>query len=185
MSASLTVAIPSIAIPDVDLAWLVRLVNGYATSSREASGEDNSHPDVMTDPGAPDLLRAAQPDLVSTAQRLWQVFAGLTTAERTALLNDMLDESELSPRLNKDGELRWTTSFTGSGPRLLAACTAALLSATRQHGWCRMGICAGDDCLDVYFDETGRGARRYCSATCLNRARVRAYRSRQRAGQTS
>jgi|SRR5450631_2882016 len=141
MSANLAVASASVAIPAVELSWLVRLVNGYAQPAREASGEDSSpYPDVMKDPGAPALSRVAQRDLVSAAQRLWPVFAGLTKAERTARLNDMLDESDLSPRVNKDGELRWTTSFTGSGPLLLAVCTAALLSATQQHGWRRMGI---------------------------------------------
>ena len=58
----------------------------------------------------------------------------------------------------------------------------ALLAATQEHSWLRVGTCAGDDCVDVYVDQDGRGARRYCSATCLNRARVRAYRSRQGTG---
>lgn len=58
----------------------------------------------------------------------------------------------------------------------------ATLWATQEHGWRRLGLCAGDDCQDVYLDEAGRGTRRYCSATCLNRARVRAFRSRRRAG---
>jgi hypothetical protein len=48
------------------------------------------------------------------------------------------------------------------------------MAATRKYGWSRLGICAGDDCLDGYLDEAGRRTRRYCSVTCLSRARVRA-----------
>lgn len=168
--------------PPVLLPWLVRLVNEYAPQARAAAGEGrNPYPDVMTDPQAPRISRVAQKDLISIAQGLWLLFAAATDAERAALLNDLLEDAELSPNVNERGELRWTTRHTSSGPLLLAGCAAALLAATQEHGWDRLGICAGDDCVDVYLDEAGRGTRRYCSATCLNRARVRAYRSRHRA----
>jgi predicted RNA-binding Zn ribbon-like protein len=170
-------------IPSVPLPWLVKLVNEYAQQAREAAGEDHDpYPDVMTDPRAPRISRVAQHDLISIAQRLWLLFATVSEAERADMFNDMLDDAELSPKVNESGELFWMTSRTDSGPLLLAGCAAALLAATQEHNWRRLGICAGDDCVDVYVDEAGRGTRRYCSATCLNRARVRAYRSRQRAG---
>ena len=170
-------------IPPVLLPWLVRLVNQYAPQPREAAGEERDpYPDVMTDPQAPGISRITQQDLMSIAQRLWLLFAAVSEAERAALFNDILNDAELSPMVNERGELRWMTRRTNSGPLLMAGCAAALLAATQEHNWRRLGICAGDDCLDVYLDEAGRGTRRYCSATCLNRARVRAYRSRQRAG---
>ena len=169
-------------ISAVPLPWLVRLVNEYAPQPREAAGEDHDpYPELMTDPRAPRISRVAQPDLISVAHRLWLFFAAVSESERAALFNDMLDDAELSPKVNERAELFWMTSRTDSGPLLLAGCAAALLAATQGHNWRRLGTCAADDCVDVYVDEAGRGARRYCSTTCLNRARVRAYRSRQRA----
>jgi predicted RNA-binding Zn ribbon-like protein len=170
-------------IPSVPLPWLVRLVNGYAPRPREIAGEvHDPYPDVMTESQAPRISRMAQRDLISIADRLWLLFAAVSETERAALFNDLLDDAELSPKVNERGELFWVTIRTGSGPLLLAGCAAALIAVTQEHAWRRLGICAGDDCAGVYVDEAGRGARRYCSATCLNRARVRAYRSRQRAG---
>ena len=169
-------------IPAVQLPWLVRLVNAYAPAPREAAGEDHDpYPDVMTDPPAPHIPGVAQQDLISVAHRLWLVFAAVSAAKRTAAFNEILDDAQLSPKVNERGELFWMTSRTDSEPLLLAGCAATLLAATQEHSWRRVGTCAGDDCVDVYVDQDGRGARRYCSATCLNRARVRAYRSRQRA----
>jgi CGNR zinc finger len=169
-------------IPVVPLPWLVRLVNEYAPQPREASGEDHDpYPDAMTDPLAPRISRVSQADLICVADRLWLFFAAVSESERAALFNDMLHDAALSPQVNEHGELLWTTRHIDSRPLLLAGCAAALLAAAQEHNWRRLGTCAGDDCVDVYIDEAGRGARRYCSATCLNRARVRAYRSRQRA----
>ncbi len=119
-------------------------------------------------------------DLIFIAHRLWLLFAAVGEAERAALLNGLLADAELSPQVNERGELVWVTVRTGSEQLLLAGCVAALMAVTQERSWRPLGICAGDDCVDVYVDEAGRGARRYCSATCLNRARVRAYRARQR-----
>jgi predicted RNA-binding Zn ribbon-like protein len=161
---------------------MVGLVNEYAQPAREAAGEEHEpYPDVMSDLGAPRLPRVARRDLISVAQRLWPLFAAVSGVERAALLNDMLDDAELSPGVGADAELLWRTRRADAGGLLLAGCAAALVAVTQEHGWSRLGMCAGYDCLDVYLDEAGRGTRRYCSATCLNRSRVRAFRYRQRA----
>jgi predicted RNA-binding Zn ribbon-like protein len=169
-------------VPSVAPAWLVGLVNEYAQPAREAAGEDRDpYPAVMDDPMAPRIPRVARRDLIDIAQRLWLLFASESEAERAALFNDLLDDAELSPGVSEDAELIWMTRRTDAGGLLLAGCAAALLGVIGEHGWGRLGVCAGYDCLDVYLDEAGRGTRRYCSATCLNRSRVRAYRYRQRA----
>lgn len=169
-------------VPPVPPPWLVSLVNEYAPQTREAARENHCpYLDVMAGPQAPRMSPVSQKDLISIAHRLWLIFAAESEAQRAALLNDLLDDAELSPQVNERAELCWTTSHTNAGPLLLAGCAAALLVATQEHNWRRLGTCAGDDCVDAYIDAAGRGTRRYCSATCLNRARVRAYRSRQRA----
>lgn len=169
-------------VPVVSPPWLVGLVNEYAQPAREAAGEEGDpYPDVMSDPIAPHLRRVARRDLITVAERLWLLFAAESDVERAALLNDMLDDAQLSPGVDEGAALVWRTRRVDAGGLLLAGCAALLLGVVQELGWDRLGMCAGYDCLDVYLDEAGRGTRRFCSATCLNRSRIRAYRYRQRA----
>ena len=164
----------------VALPWLMQLVNGYGSQPRMVAGEDRDpYPTLANGPGDGDVTTVSRSVLISLADRLWSVFAASDHAERAARLNDLIEEAGLSPRIDEHGAPSWVTS---RGDRLVAACAAAVLEAVREHGWARLGICAGDACVDVYLATSARGQRRYCSSACLNRARVRAYRSRQRAG---
>lgn len=49
-----------------------------------------------------------------------------------------------------------------------------------QHGWQRLGVCAAENCDDVYVDTSRNASRRYCSNTCASRSTVAAYRARQK-----
>jgi predicted RNA-binding Zn ribbon-like protein len=121
-----------------------------------------------------------QRELTAIAERLWPVFGAPTLNARVKHLNGLLLRTSLSPRFGEGGALEWTTRERSLGRRLLAGCTATLLELVNTHGWQRLRTCSADNCQDVYADTRGRGSRRYCSHTCLNRTRVRAYRSRQR-----
>lgn len=163
----------------VALSWLMQLVNGYGSQPRIVAGEDRDpYPTLPNGPGEVDVTTVPRSVLISLADRLWSVFAACDHAERAARLNELLEEAGLAPRIDEHGAPSWVTS---RGDPLLAGCTAAVLEAVRELGWGRLGSCAGDACVDVYLAPSARGQRRYCSSTCLNRARVRAYRSRQRA----
>jgi len=168
-------------VPAVPVPWLVQLINEYAPQPRKAAGEDGDpYPDVMREPDAPRIGTVAEQDLADVARRLWLVFGAANETDRADRFNKLLKAAGLSPQVDQHGDLRWATRHAGRRALLLAACTASLLQAIQAHGWLRLGTCAGDDCLDIYLDRIGRGGRRYCSITCLNRARSRAYRSRQR-----
>jgi len=167
-------------VPAVDLEWLVDLVNGYAPQPRAEAGE--------SDAAYPELDGACQPVIASEvtavskvrlAERLWTVFAA-NVGERVAELNALLHDSALTPEVDLDGRQYWATMHSDPDRRLAAGCTTALLGAVQTHGWDRLGICDGIDCVDIYIDQQGRTKRRYCSTTCLNRARVRQYRARHR-----
>ena len=167
------------SIQPVAASWLIDFVNEFSPRARVAAGEENTpYPDVWKTASAPPRPAASNRDLAIVADRLWQVFAG-TDQKRASSLNALIKTTALSPRTDEEGELRWTTARRSGWERLLAACTATLLTTVTSIGWDRFGICAGDRCQDVYADLDGRGSRRYCSTTCLNRARVRAYRQRQ------
>ena len=60
-----------------------------------------------------------------------------------------------------------------------AALTLRDQLATRDPD--RIGTCTGRRCADAYIDASPAGQRRFCSVTCQNRARVAAWRERQRA----
>jgi predicted RNA-binding Zn ribbon-like protein len=173
---------PMTRVPTVSLPWLVELVNEYAPQPRAAAAEgDDPYPDLSVRPDAPALPRLGTRDLVEVAERLWPVFAAAKRRDGPRRLNTLLAACALSPRLDESGEPCWATKQRDGRALVLAGCTASLLRAVERYGWERLGICAGADCADVYIDLTGRGSRRYCSHGCLNRARVRAYRSRERA----
>jgi CGNR zinc finger len=157
-------------VEPVSVPWLVELINGFAPQARLAAGEqDAPYPDLA----GTDLGRA---DLIDLAARLWPVFGAESDTARAAALNEILELSELAPRVGPSA-VGWTCN---PGCALLSGCAATILDVLAEHEWDRLGTCDGHDCDDVYLAESARGARRYCSHTCLNRARVRAYRSRQR-----
>lgn len=166
------------SVEPVPIPWLLALVNAYAARPRIAAGEEH-----LPYPALPEPVGSAGLDvqeLVGLADQLWPVFGGPTDAERADRLNALLDRSALSPRVDPAGGTGWTSGATGPAAVAMAGCAVALLAAVREHGWTLLGACAGDDCVDVYLATSARGGRRYCSSTCLNRARVRAYRSRHR-----
>lgn len=166
-------------VPDVPITWLVNLVNGYGHRPRAESKEsENPYPDQC---GAPPsfLVDINQADLVDLADRIWDVFGDPDPAGRAAALNSLLTAAKLSPAIDANGDRLWRARHTRDNDLLRAGCTVALLGAVQTNGWHRLGICDGADCVDVYIDERGRTPRRYCSRICLNRARIRAYRSRQ------
>jgi predicted RNA-binding Zn ribbon-like protein len=168
------------AISAVPLPWLVMFVNEYSDQARREAGETRQpYPSLAGGEHPPVTSRLAPGELAAIADSLWDVFAG-AAAERSAVLNRLLRDADLTPGVSPDGRLTWTTGHRGAAQVLAASCAVALLGAVESVGWQRLGTCQGADCADVYIDQAGRVRRRYCSDTCLNRARVRAYRKRQR-----
>ncbi len=166
-------------VPEIALPWLVQLVNAYASGPRAVRRQDAApFPDLP--PGQPDVaLAASEHDRVVLADTLWTWFSDLQPADRAAGLNALLTASALTPQLDAAGATHWHGPPTDPAALLAAGCAAALLGAVQEYGWNRLGVCAGTDCVDVFIDQQRRTARRYCSPTCLNRARIRAYRARQ------
>jgi predicted RNA-binding Zn ribbon-like protein len=83
------------------------------------------------------------------------------------------------------GEQGWVSEHAGGIELVQSACAVSLAEMVTRQGWNRIGTCAGRDCVDVFIDDRGRTARRYCSPSCLNRAKVRAYRAREAQARTA
>ena len=117
------------------------------------------------------------------ADELHPVFAAAADAERAALVTALLDRTRVRPALtDHDGVLaeEWTVDDPAQEQR--AAAALALRHHLAEHPG-RIGVCADDQCADVYVDSSPAGRRRFCCLTCQNRARAAAFRRRGRAGE--
>lgn len=167
-------------IEPVDFDWLVLLINGYAPQAQKAAGGD-AVPVERVSEGQPSFAAGVtEDDKRQLAEDLWSVFAGPSPTHQVVAFSDLFAGIAASPHVGTDGRLAWRTARTSPSDLLAASCIVGLFGAITTYGWARLGTCAGCDCGDVYVDRAGRGRpRRFCSATCLNRAKVRAFRSRQ------
>jgi predicted RNA-binding Zn ribbon-like protein len=99
-------------------------------------------------------------------------------------LNGVLAEFSPQPRLtNHDGTLHMHFSDAGAPliARLGATIGIGLSYVICRYGRTRLGICAAEDCADVFVDTSRNRSRRYCSETCASRTTVSAFRARRRA----
>lgn len=168
-----------VAVPDIALQWLALFINGFAAEPHAVAGVDAVHPDRATR-GQPGVAAGvSSDDKAGLADQLWSVFARPDPVDRAAALDQLLRRYRLAPTIDGVGGLHWITPLTDPTGLLGAACVACLLDAVRTLGWARLGICDGLDCVDVYVDEAARTPRKYCSPTCSNRAKIRAYRARR------
>ncbi|WP_433290560.1 CGNR zinc finger domain-containing protein [Actinoplanes sp. CA-030573] len=145
-------------------AELVGFVNEWGTLPRAVEGR----------PPAADAVRAA------LADELHPVFAATAAGERAALVTALLDRTRVRPGLTEvDGVLTevWTVDDPAQAERASAA--LALRHHLAEHPG-RIGVCADDQCADVYVDASPAGKRRFCCLTCQNRARAAAFRRRSR-----
>ena len=140
----------------MELADLVTLVNEWGTLPCQVDGR-------APRPG---------PGLTTLADELHPVFATTDPATRAALITDLLRTTGVRPELADDLTEAWTVDDPAQAPRAAAAL------ALRRHPD-RLGVCADDQCADVWVDTSPAGKRRYCCLTCQNRARAATFRRRR------
>jgi hypothetical protein len=170
---------------------LVYIVNEWGDAPRiEAHEGTKPYPSV-------EALRADSPAfwaqfpavdeqlLIETANLVHPVFASTAGDECAQRLNGLIAEAEMAPALASDAWSLHETWHTNRPDRaLLAAATLSLLDHLRHEpDASRLGTCVGDACVDVYVDQSPAGRRQYCSLTCQNRARTRAYRASKKAAE--
>lgn len=167
------------AVPRIELAWVVELVNEFSDPARADAGEqDEPYPELSM----PDGYFADQPEmtaeLVSVANDLHAIFDAAERGESVeGAINTILDRARPWQRASPAG-----IGFAVAHARdvLPAACALALLEWIAARGAQRIGVCGAERCVDVFADASAAGHRRFCSATCSNRHRVAQFRARQR-----
>jgi hypothetical protein len=98
-------------------------------------------------------------------------------------LNELLALARPRPyATDHDGELHlhYARPDSPALEQLTTTVAMGLSQVVVQHGWQRLGVCAAENCDDVYVDTSRNASRRYCSNTCASRSTVAAYRARQK-----
>lgn len=94
------------------------------------------------------------------------------------LLNERAGQPQLTPRLLRTG----ATRREGTTSQLLATLAADLLGLLAGPDIENVKRCAHPDCTRLYLDASRAKNRHWCGmGTCGNRAKVQAFRARQRA----
>jgi predicted RNA-binding Zn ribbon-like protein len=124
---------------------------------------------------------------LSAVQKMRPTLALLWDAaedDAVRIVNRLLREGHALPQLVKHEE--WDYHVHATEPdaplaqRMAVEAAMAMSDVIRMKELDRLQVCAGSDCQDVYIDLSKNRSRRFCSATCGNRANVAAYRARHR-----
>jgi predicted RNA-binding Zn ribbon-like protein len=109
---------------------------------------------------------------------------GPLTDEQVAVIDELAQRAGLHPRFARGGPV-----LVADAPGLrgaLGRIVAVAFLADLDGSWGRLKACAGPDCRSVFYDRSKNHSGRWCSMSrCGNRAKVRAWRERQRADETA
>jgi predicted RNA-binding Zn ribbon-like protein len=123
-------------------------------------------------------------ELHSVRDRLEEVFYAPDEATATRLINDLLEEYEVKPYLT-DHDGRWHLHYAPKGSPVgrgvAADVVMGLATLIADYGFDRFGICAAENCGDVFVDMSRNKSRRFCNDVCSSRTNVAAYRARAKA----
>ncbi|MEU6712412.1 CGNR zinc finger domain-containing protein [Nonomuraea purpurea] len=115
-----------------------------------------------------------------------RVFISKDQAAAVRLLNALLSETSITPRLTEhDGHplhMHYFAADSTLAEHVAADCGVALAHLLVEGEAERLRTCSAPDCDRVFVDESRNRSRVYCdSRTCGNRMHVAAYRARRRA----
>lgn len=118
--------------------------------------------------------------------RVRAVFAAGTDADAAELVNALVADCPVTPRLTNHDDYAWHVHYFAPGATLAehlavdgGMALAQVIAVGERE---RLRTCEADGCEQVLVDLSRNRSRRYCDArTCGNRMHVAAYRERQRA----
>lgn len=117
--------------------------------------------------------------------RLRAVFAASSDPEAATLVNTLVADRPVTPRLTNHDGYAWHVHYFAPGAtlaeHLAVDCGIALAQVIAVGERERLRACEADGCDQVLVDLSRNRSRRYCDArTCGNRMHVAAYRERRR-----
>ncbi|WP_062216362.1 CGNR zinc finger domain-containing protein [Streptomyces sp. NBRC 109706] len=170
------------------MALIVRLVNTLdverdrdtlATEEGLAAFESEFEGGPALGPGELPGLRRLR-EALRAAALVHHVESAPPPAELTALFA----AAPLVARVDERGTATLVPAPGLAGLAEFTARIAAVVAVAEATGeWRRLKACEASDCLWAYYDHSPAGRRRWCSMrSCGSRAKMRAYRAKQRAG---
>jgi hypothetical protein len=132
--------------------------------------------DRATPPDEADL-RLADEVLEALRSRVRENMGADRDPRAIAVLDDAARRTGLSVRFGNDGLMPTTDGVRGAVGRILAIAFLSELDGT----WSRFKECSSPVCRSVFWDRSKNRSGRWCTMKdCGNRAKVRAYRERER-----
>lgn len=133
--------------------------------------------------GVSSLTAADVEQIKGYRERIREVFFA-AEEKRIDLLNELLNEVAATPQIsNHDGHpwhLHYSSDDAPIAHRVAAGAAMGIAVLIVDHGHDRLGICAADDCLDVFVDTSRNKSKRYCNSTCCTKVNVKAHRARKK-----
>lgn len=157
------------------LAWVRKHGLGHATQLADQADRDG------------DAWLARVHEVRTAIRATWDaVVAGRTpTPESLAVLNAAMEHAPVPELRARDGTVRVGHRHIDADPigEVIARIVRPLVDALAGGETGRFRVCANDGCRWVFEDTSRSGRRRWCDmTTCGNRAKVKRFRSRHRAG---
>jgi predicted RNA-binding Zn ribbon-like protein len=133
-----------------------------------------------------ELTRTDLDAVRSLRERIRPVFDATDDPAAAQLVNALVAETHVTPRLSAHDGYAWHMHYFSPGAtlaeHLAADCGIALAQVIAVGERERLRSCEAPDCHQVLVDLSRNRSKRYCDArTCGNRLHVAAYRERRRA----
>ena len=133
--------------------------------------------------GADKLTESDVEQIKDIRERLRAVFfAGPDDAVK--LLNELLAEVGAAPYISSHDDNPWHLHYSAPDAplahRIGSGTAMGLAMVIVEDGYDRLGVCAADDCFDVFVDTSRNRSRRYCNQSCSTRTNVAAFRARHK-----
>jgi len=173
------------------LACVVDLVNtGPEGPGEEELGDLDDLRSFVERHDVSEVGALTRTDLVAVRElrrRIRPVFAASGDSVAAEMVNALVAESPVTPRLTDHDGYAWHMHYFAPGAslaeHLAVDCGMALAHVVSVGERERLRTCEAPDCEHVLVDLSRNRSKRYCDArTCGNRLHVAAYRERRRTG---
>lgn len=133
------------------------------------------------------LTEADVEQIKAIRERLRDVF--VAEPERAIeLLNELLAEVGAAPYIashdDHPAHMHYSAPDAPLAHRIGSGAAMGLAMVIVEDGHDRLGVCAADDCYDVFVDTSRNRSRRYCNQLCSSRTNVAAFRARHKSPTT-
>lgn len=171
------------------LACVVDLVNtGPTRTGEEQLGDLDDLRSFVERHQVSEVGALTRTDLVAVQglrHRIRHVFGAQSDAQAAEMLNALVSEAPVTPRLTNHDGYAWHMHYFAPGATLAehlavdgGMALAHIVSVGERE---RLRVCEAPDCDQVLVDLSRNRSKRYCDArTCGNRMHVAAYRERRR-----